>query len=228
MKNNIKNLKITKKVAAMALAGTLATAVLTGCESKQVLLNKSFNVAIETNNGYVSIAAIKGYSDYTGSQVQFLTEDGLFVLTSTHQTQFLKEEVAGHAENYAFALSGMDQEKVMNYNEMQGITINNTPDSSNKNIFDLNYTYNKAIILTDEIATIVEINSFNSWKDYGEDDKIQLQLTNGMNILTTINNVKLINDSNAKEDSLFNYAVSLVGSEENVVKYTYKTKIKNK
>ena len=42
-------------------------------------------------------------------------------------------------------------------------------------------------------------------------------------MILTINNVKLINDSNAKEDSLFNYAVSLVGSEENVVTYTYET-----
>ena len=221
MKNNIKNLKITKKIAAMAMAGTLATAVLTSCGNKQILdFNKSFNVAIETNNSYVSVVAIKEYSDYTGSQVQFLTEDGLLVLTSTHQTQLLKTEVTGRAENYAFAIAGMEQEKVMNYNEMQGITIDTSVDSFNKNIIDFNYTFNKAIILTDEIATIVELNT---WTDYEEDDKIQLQLTNGMYMLTNIDNVKLINDSNAKEDSLFNYAVSLVGSEENVVTYTYET-----
>ena len=101
---------------------------------------------------------------------------------------------------------------------MQDISINTSLDLYNKDIFDFNYTYDKAIILSGETATIVELNS---WTDYDKDDKIQLQLSDDTYILTNIDNVKLINDEHAKEDSLYNYAVSLVGSEEKVVTRTY-------
>ena len=99
---------------------------------------------------------------------------------------------------------------------MQGVCIDVSFDSWNKDIFDFHYKYDKAIILSEEKATIVNVKT---WKDYEEDDKIQLKLDDDNYILTNIDNVKLINDDNAKEDSLYNYAVSLVGSEENVIYY---------
>lgn len=79
------NKKLIKRATAFILAGTMCGAVLSGCGNKQIIdLNKSFNVAIETNEDNVSIAGISGYSDYQGTQVQFVTEDNLRVLTSTH------------------------------------------------------------------------------------------------------------------------------------------------
>lgn len=218
------NLNIRKKAIAMALAGTLATATLTGCGNKQVLdFNKSFNVALETNNGYLSIAAIKEYSDYSGDQVQFRTEDGLLVLSSTHQTQLIKITNTESLQNYALALVGNDSEKIIDYNKMQGISINTAEYYMNKNYLDFNYTFDKAIILSEETATIVNLQS---WTDY-EDDKIQIQLSDGNYILTNIDNVKLVNDDETKENSLYNYAVSLVGSEEKVITYE-KNKTKSK
>lgn len=214
MKTN--NLKITKKFIALALTSTITLGAMTGCGNKQIVdFNKQFNVAIESNNGYVSIVAIDTYSDYSGDQVQFITEDGLLVLTSTHQTELIKTNEADSVYNYALMLAGNDKEKVIDYNKMQEINIDVSLGGLNKDIFDFHYTYNKAIILSNNSATIAELDS---WKDYA-DDKIQLKFKDGTYILTNTDNIKLINDENAKEDSLYNYALSLVGNNENIVFY---------
>lgn len=222
----IKNLKITSRAIGLVCAGTIALTSLTGCGNKQILdFNKSFNVAVESNNGYVSVAAIKTYSDYSGDQVQFVTEDGLRVLTSTHQTELMKGTDTDKIYAYALSLAGDDETKVMDYNAMQGVSINTDEDSWNKDIFDLHFTYDKAIILSDETATIVELET---WRDYDEDDKIQLKLTDGNCILTNMDHVKLINSDEAKNDSLHNYAASLVGNEDNVIYYeSVKEKVKS-
>lgn len=213
----INKLRVTKKGLALALTGTITLGTMTGCGNKQLLdFNKSFNVAFESNNGYVSIVAINTYSDYTGDQVQFVTVDGLMVLTSTDQTQLIKTNDADSIYNYALMLAGNDESKVIDYNAMQGVSIDVSANAWNKDIFDFNYTYNKAIILSDNTATIVELNT---WKDYEDDDKIQLKFNDETCILTNMENVKLVNDDNAKEDSLYNYALSLVGSEENIIYY---------
>lgn len=212
-----RNKKFIIKGTSFILAGTMLATILTGCGNKQLVdFNKSFNVAIETNQDNVSIVGIKQYSDYQGTQVQFVTEDNLRVLTSTHQTELLKVKNEDSALNYAIALAGNNEEKINDYNKMQEVSIDTSHDSWNKDLLDLHFTYDKAIVLSGENAVITYIDS---WKDYEEDDKIQLKLTDGSYILTNADKVKLINDDKAKEDSLKNYAISLVGDEQNVVYY---------
>lgn len=211
------NLKVTKYMTALALTTTFSLA-LTGCGNKQTFdFNKSFNVAIEANGDNVSVVGIKTYSDYSGSQIQFVTNDDLRVLSSTHQTQLVKAENQEAVDNYALSLSGNKEENVIDYSDLQeGAAINFSEDAWNKDVFDLNYSYKKAIILTDGTATIVTLNT---WRDYAEDDKIQIKLSDGTCILTDSDKVKLINDDLADETSLESYAITLVGSPENVVYY---------
>lgn len=99
---------------------------------------------------------------------------------------------------------------------MQGVSINTSKDLWNKDLLDLHFTYDKAIILSGDNAIITNIST---WTDYENDDKIQLKLTDGSYVLTNVDKVKLINDDAAKEDSLKNYAISLVGDEKNVIYY---------
>ena len=102
------------------------------------------------------------------------------------------------------------------YNEMQGVSIDTSKDLWNKDLLDLHFTYDKAIILSGDNAIITNIST---WTDYEDDDKIQLKLADGSCVLTNVDKVKLINDDSAKEDSLKNYAISLVGDEKNVIYY---------
>lgn len=216
MKSN--NLKVTKYMTALALTATLSLTSLTACGNKQLVdFNKSFNVAVETNGDNVSVVGIKTYSDYSGTQIQFVTNDNLRVLSSTHQTQLVKAENQMAVDNYALSLSGNKVENVIAYANLQeGAEISFSVDAWNKDIIDMHYTYKKAIILTDNIATIVTLDT---WRDYEDDDKIQIKLSDGTCILTDTDKVKLINDDKANEKSLENYAITLVGSKENVVYY---------
>lgn len=209
-----KNLQIKKKCLLMLTAGALSSIVLTGCGNKKMLdFNKNFNVVVETNGDAVSVAGIQEYSDYDGSQVQFVTDDGLRVLSSTHQTQLLNADSNESLMNYANQLTN-DSENIINYNELQGVELSIKKSSWNKNLLDLNFTYDYAIVLSDNVATIVSIDN---WKDY-EDDKIQIQLEDGTYILTNADKIKLINDDSAGENSIENYARSLVGIDGYVIR----------
>lgn len=209
--NNIKNLKVRNSLIGLGLISLS----LTACNKQVVDFNKNFNVVVEVNDDNISVVGIKNYSDYDGSQVQFITNDNLVVLSSSYQTELLNVSSSESLDNYVLALSSNKEENIINYDELQQTTINY--DSSwNKNLIDLNYTFTKAIILSNETATIVDLDT---WTDYKEDDKIQIKLTDGTCILTNIDKVKLINDEKASPDSLKNYAISLVGSEDNVVFY---------
>lgn len=209
----IKNLKLSKKITCLGIAGSLSLSTLTGCGNKQVLdFNKSFNVVIEKNDENLSVVGIKEYSDYSGSQVQFVTEDNLRVITSTFQTQLIKAENEEVINNYTSKLA--KEENIIRYDALQGTEIDYSVNSWNKDMLDMHYTYNKAIILSDESATIVELST---WRDYEKDDKVQVKLKDGTCILTNVDKIKLINDDEAENDSLKNYAISLVGSEDKVI-----------
>lgn len=209
--NNVKNLKVKRNLLSIGLLSM----TLTACNKQVVDFNKNFNVVVEVNDNNVSVVGIKNYSDYSGSQVQFITNDDLVVLSSTYQTELLNVSSEEALNNYTVALSANKEENIVNYDELQGTTIT-YGEVWNKNLIDLNYTFTKAIILTNDTATIVDLST---WKDYEDDDKIQIKLSDGTCILTNIDRVKLINDDKAGEDSLKNYAISLVGSIDNVVFY---------
>ncbi|MBS7021177.1 MAG: hypothetical protein KH135_04865 [Firmicutes bacterium] len=204
-----KKLQIKHKCLVMLATGVLSSITLVGCGNKELIdFNKNFNAIVEINDEVVSIAGIKEYADYDGTQVQIVTDDGLRILTSTHQTQLLNSNSNEELMDYVKQLTN-DSENIMNYNELQGIELSIKNSSWNKNLLDLNFSYDNAIILSDNGATIVAIKK---WRDY-EDDKIQIQLEDGTYILTNADKIKLVNTDSAQENSLENYARSLVGND---------------
>lgn len=202
----IKNLNVRKTCTALALAGTLGLS-LTACNKQVVDFNKSFNVAIEPNGDSISVVPITKYADYQGSQVQFVTTDGLVVLSSTHQLQLMKANSENALTSYTSHL--VDDNDTINYYS----TDVEYGDSFNKTIIDLQFVFKKAIILKGDSAIIMDIDT---WKDYEEDDKIQIRLEDGTCILTDAANIKLLDVRNAPEDAALNYATSLVGDKEKV------------
>lgn len=63
----------------------------------------------------------------------------------------------------------------------------------NYTLIDLQYTFNKAIIFGDHTAVIVEIQK---WTDY-DGEQIQIQTKDGVFILTSSFDTKLIDDRNS-------------------------------
>jgi len=208
-----KKLSIGKSFATIALGGTLLL-TMTGCNKQVLDFNKSFNVVVEPNGDSISVVGIQNYCDYEGSQVQFETVDGLRVLSSTHQAQMVNVASQENLNRYVTALQDFD-DVVMYYDDQ--ILFGK---AFNKKIIDLDYVFNKAIIVRDEQATIYNITA---WKDY-EDDKMQIKLEDGTCMYSEIDNIKIVNDANAPEGAIERYAATLVGSEENVKHYGAVTK----
>lgn len=214
----IKNFKISKKAYKFATRTSIAVCALStasaviyaGCGFNKQLVdfNKSFNVAVETNGDTISVVPISGYADYTGAQIQFKTSDGLVVLSSTQELGLLNVNSQGALDSYINVIK--DDNDAINYYDTN-IQYGNY---FNKTLIDLQYSFNKALIVEDDHVAIVDITT---WKDYDEDDKIQIKLANNNTcLLKEIENVKLINDLNADENAVYNYAVTLVGSPDKV------------
>ncbi len=84
----------------------------------------------------------------------------------------------------------------------------------NHQFFDTKYTYNKAIIVNGNCASIIEIDK---WNDY-EGEQLQIVTKDGLVILTSAFDTKLINDETS-ELSAEEVARGLVG-EDGEITYT--------
>lgn len=89
----------------------------------------------------------------------------------------------------------------------------------NKAIIDTRYIFNKAIVINGDSATIIEIKS---WRDYENGEQFQLITEDGLVIVTSAYDTKLINGSTStlKAEDL---ARSIVG-ESGQINYLNKEK----
>lgn len=109
---NIKNLNIKPKLAAMAFAGVLATATLTGCGNYTIFDTQyTFNKALIFGENSVTIVEIAKWTDYEGEQLQLETKDGAFILTSSFDTKLIDDRNSYiTAEYLARSIKGEDVE----------------------------------------------------------------------------------------------------------------------
>ena len=107
----VKNLKVKEKAIAMALAGTLATATLTGCGSTthiKAMEVPSYNKAIIFGNNTATIVEIEGYLGHGGSYL-ITTKDGLILTTSEIDTKLVDDSNSDiKAEDIAISVMGDD------------------------------------------------------------------------------------------------------------------------
>ena len=214
--------------AIVFILGVLGISGMKGCSKlnsnrDNFDTEKNFNIAIDDSNDLVSIAHIVSYSDYSGNTHQFMTQDGLIIYTSAQNTQLVHAADKKQLYEYAKALANGDPSKICYYDQLQKQSFI-LGDDFTKKYFDFLYTFDHAIIQNDNGVTIVQLDA---WKDWESDDKVQLTYTNGPTILKEFNSVKLINSSNANEDSIYNYALSLVG-DPNKINYLKFEKPKQK
>ncbi len=210
----MENISRRKRIYSGVLA-SLLTLQLTACGNADMLDTvKNYNVAVETTDDTVSMFIIDKYYDYEGEQFQLVTQDGLVILTSSKNTELLRVSDYDLAEDYAEAIA-FDGKDIISYDELQGLSTRVAIKSWNKGVLDMQYTFNKAIIQNDGGVTIVNIKQ---WGTYAEDDKVQLILPDDTVLLRNIEDVKLVNDTNADENALTNYVLSLVGD---LTKVTY-------
>lgn len=183
---------------------------------------KSFNAVMDENENSISISLIDGYSDYNGSTYQFRTRDGLVVLADSKDSQLLRVDSFEELSSYAEIFANGNSDKIASYDELQGLSVDVDYDSFTKEYFDMNYDFDSVLIEGEDGIAIFDISS---WRDWDDDDKVQLSIIDGPVILKDMGEVKLLNSENADENSIYNYALTLAGSEDRVFNHSDKVKV---
>lgn len=183
---------------------------------------KSFNAVMDENENSISISLIDGYSDYNGSTYQFRTRDGLVVLADSKDSQLLRVDSFEELSSYAEIFANGNSDKIASYDELQGLSVDVDYDSFTKEYFDMNYDFDSVLIEGEDGIAIFDISS---WRDWDDDDKVQLSISDGPVILKDMGEVKLLNSENADENSIYNYALTLAGSEDRVFNHSDKVKV---
>ena len=173
---------------------------------------KQFNVLLEANGDVVSLTLVQNYYDNTGSTVQIRTQDGLDIITSLRDAQLLNFSSYEEAYDYACQIAGDD--KVICYDVLQGLSLNNIDEIGYKKYLGREYTYPYAIVLENDQANIYDVESYRRYSD----DKIQFTTVDGTTMLKDVDNVKFIGEGTVSDGSIYSYSESLVGSDVKVQK----------
>lgn len=186
---------------------------------------KYFNAVMDEDENSISISIINGYSDYSGSTFQFRTKDGLVVLTDSKDSQLLRVDSFEELNSYAETFSNGNSDKIISYDELQGLSTYIDSESFTKEYFDMLYDFDSVLIESEDGIAIFDLAS---WRDWDEDDKVQLSIEDGPVILRDMSKIKLLNSENAGKNSIYNYALTLAGSEDRVFNHSDKVKVYTK
>ena len=173
---------------------------------------KYFNYCIDYKNQGVSIIKLEKYNDYEGNTVDFYTQDGLHILTSIENAELLKASNYTSVYNRALELTQGCEDDIICYDEMRNLIISSEVGFWNKDILNNDYDFNY-VITENELG--VNVTNISQWKDWEKDDKLQYKDADGNVHLTTYKNAKLVNGKyTGYENAIYDYALSLAGSED--------------
>lgn len=221
--------KFALMIGALTIGGTLVVSGLKSCSKLSSNRDnfdtvKEFNAVIDYNKEGTMIAKVNSYSDYQGEVVEYSTADGLQVLTGVQNVQLVRATNYDNVYDLAIELSGGEISRVTSYDNLQNLSTKFDGIGWNK-IYSLNYNFNYCIIENDNGVLVKKIAS---WKDWDDDDKVQVEFADGTVILSDFTNLKLVNTEYAGTNSLYNYALSLAGDESRLFGDVQKEDVKVK
>lgn len=176
-------------------------------------LHWNYNKAALYNGNKALILNAKNWRDYDGEQLQIVTEEDVVVLLSSYNSKlFYDRQSSMTAEEFSKMYVGNDGT----------ITTIGEPASNNLitnyDLIDLNYEYNKAIIMKDNSAIILPIDQ---WHDY-EGEQLQLKILDGPTILSAAYDTILVRDSKLSENDRDKYGALAIANAitDNVIDLT--------
>lgn len=208
MKNLNVNWNNIRKAAAIASICVIGLS-FTACGNRDMLdTNKSFSFALITADDHESGLAVglSKYKNYEGEQQQLILDDGTVLLTSSYNTTLVRNKTSLTMKEYA---AGYLQDGA----EITTISKESNKDF-NKDLFDTQFTYDKAICLEGNNAVIYDISQ---WTDYETDDQIQLKLSDGSYVLVGIPDVILVREG--KDYTASQIAYGILGSDATVKEF---------
>ena len=212
---NIKKQKSKKlKLSSFLLCGLLSTNLLTGCNRTVFDTKYGFDKALILGDGTSIIANVINWKDYEGEQLQFVTSDGLIILSSSFDTNCFY----GSSTNYS--IEKVAKNAISSEEEIYTIGEEQEKTTFNLDILDTNWKFNKSITFNGNNALILPVAE---WKDY-EGEQLQIITPDGLIANLCSYNSKLINDefSNTKAQDFASY---YVGNDGNVTDLSTNVKI---
>lgn len=149
--------------------------------------NWKFNKSITFNGNKALILPIGIWTDYSGEQLQVVTNDGLSLVLSTYHSKLVYDNDS-KISAYDFASGYVSSNgKVLDLSSDYNVDFN-------YDFIDTEYKFDKAIVFKDDSAVILPISQ---WRDY-EGEQLQLKIYNGPTIVTASYDTILVDDANSK------------------------------
>ena len=212
---NIKKQKSKKlKLSSFLLCGLLSTNLLTGCNRTVFDTKYGFDKALILGDDTSIIANVINWKDYEGEQLQFVTSDGLIILSSSFDTNCFY----GSSTNYS--IEKVAKNAISSEEEIYTIGEEQEKTTFNLDLLDTNWKFNKSITFNGNNALILPVAE---WKDY-EGEQLQIITPDGLIANLCSYNSKLVNDefSNTKAQDFASY---YVGNDGNVTDLSTNVKI---
>ena len=212
---NIKKQKSKKlKLSSFLLCGLLSTNLLTGCNRTIFDTKYGFDKALILGDDTSIIANVINWKDYEGEQLQFVTSDGLIILSSSFDTNCFY----GSSTNYS--IEKVAKNAISSEEEIYTIGEEQEKTTFNLDLLDTNWKFNKSITFNGNNALILPVAE---WKDY-EGEQLQIITPDGLIANLCSYNSKLVNDefSNTKAQDFASY---YVGNDGNVTDLSTNVKI---
>ena len=147
-----------------------------------------YNKSITFNGNRALILPVGQWKDYSGEQLQVITNDGLALVLSSYNSKLVCDlSSSTSASVFAQSYVGSDGSVV----DLSEGVVNN---DGSYDFIDSVRCFNKAIIMKEGTCTILPIVE---WCDY-EGEQLQLKLKNGPIIVTAAYDTILVNDMNSK------------------------------
>lgn len=157
---NIKKLDGKGKLKKVGIVGLCLTMLLSlaGCNRSVYDVRRGFDKALITGNDTAIVMDIREWGDYPGEQLQLTSEDKFTVLTSSFDT----DQFFGKSDNYN--IFDIANNSVSNGEDVYTIGLDDDDTVLyNRDIWDLQYKYNKAFIYNGNRGLILPVVG---WKDY--------------------------------------------------------------
>lgn len=146
-----------------------------------------FNKAVTFNKNNALILPIGDWKDYSGEQLQVITPDGLTMILSSFNSKLMYDgESEISAYDFASSYVGSDGKVI----DLAG----DVKTDFNYDIIDMEFDFNKAIIVKDNSVLILPIYE---WCDY-EGEQLQIKVVNGPTMVTAAYDTILLNDVTSK------------------------------
>ncbi len=184
---NIRKLgKKWKRAGSLILTGALICTLLTGCNRTAFDTKYGFDKTVIFGDDTATIMYVKQWKDYSGEQLQFITDDNFVMLSSSFDTLALYGTSSKHSAEEIARGSITANGEVNNLNTDDGKNPN-----FNKDLWDSQWSFNKAVTFNGNKAVVLPVGE---WKDYSG-EQLQVITTDGLVLNLCSYNSKLIYDS---------------------------------